>query len=83
VGLANRGRPPLTGELEVWCDFYVRRPKTTKLDSPRGDLDNFLKALWDGCNEVIWEDDKQIVVCHATKQFTEGEGHIVMEIHNV
>lgn len=27
----------------------------------RGDLDNYLKAISDACNRVVWSDDKQIV----------------------
>jgi Holliday junction resolvase RusA-like endonuclease len=73
---------PMTGHLSVECDFYVRKPKTTKLDTPRGDLDNYIKALWDGCNGVVWEDDRQIIEITAWKSFTDGDGFIVMRVED-
>lgn len=30
-------------------------------DTPRGDLDNVLKSVLDGCNKVLWDDDVQVV----------------------
>ncbi|MCK5643597.1 MAG: RusA family crossover junction endodeoxyribonuclease [Gammaproteobacteria bacterium] len=80
-----RPKPPRAGKLEVWCDFHVQKARTSKLTIPRGDLDNYVKALWDGCNNVVWLDDNQIVECHATKQFTKDRapGYITMQVKNV
>jgi Holliday junction resolvase RusA-like endonuclease len=80
-----RPKPPRFGTLEVWCDFHIQKARTSKLTVPRGDLDNYVKALWDGCNGVVWGDDNQIVECHATKQFTKDRkpGYIVLEVKNV
>lgn len=33
----------------------------------RGDLDNYLKTVLDGLNEVAWIDDKQVVKITAVK----------------
>jgi Holliday junction resolvase RusA-like endonuclease len=82
IEAAQRGMAPMTGHLSVECDFYVRKPKTTKLDTPRGDLDNYIKALWDGCNGVVWEDDRQIIEITAWKSFTDGDGFIVMRVED-
>lgn len=83
--IARRLKPPRMGKLEVWCDFYVQKARTSKLSIPRGDLDNYVKALWDGCNGKVWGDDKQIVECHATKQFTQNRspGYIELQVKNV
>jgi Holliday junction resolvase RusA-like endonuclease len=66
-------------DIVVFCDFVVRKPKTSKLTQPRGDLDNYIKALWDSCNGVVWGDDRQIIEVHATKEFGES-GYIVMRV---
>jgi Holliday junction resolvase RusA-like endonuclease len=35
----------------------------------RPDLDNIVKAITDGMNGVVYEDDSQIVSLHATKVY--------------
>ena len=40
--------------------MYVTRPKTTEKLWPRGDVDNYAKAIWDSLNTIAWEDDVQI-----------------------
>lgn len=42
----HRGAP-LTAELGATIEFVCHRPKTTKLVSPRGDIDNHIKAIFD------------------------------------
>jgi Holliday junction resolvase RusA-like endonuclease len=37
----------LTCELGATVEFICHKPKTTKLVSPRGDIDNHLKAIFD------------------------------------
>ncbi len=62
------------GPLDVWIRMYVTRPKTTKLDYPRGDVDNFAKAVMDAANGYAWVDDNQVVDLHAFKRWsTPGE----------
>jgi len=48
-----QGRPPTTEELQVQLTF-------TLPDRRRRDLDNLSKAVLDGCNKIVWEDDQQI-----------------------
>ena len=67
---------PLSGRLRVWVVFSVKKPKTTKLTTPRGDIDNYLKLLLDCCTGYIWEDDQQITHICAFKDFAVGEGFI-------
>ena len=61
---------PYEGPLKVDIEFYVTRPKKTKLGAPKADIDNFLKATLDVMNQRLWVDDTQIVEIYATKQWT-------------
>ena len=38
------------------------------------DLDNIIKAVLDGCNGVVFRDDKQVVSIHAAKEYGEAPG---------
>lgn len=68
--IPSRGLPPLEGPLEVSVRFDCYRPKATKLDIPKGDIDNYLKSILDVLTKRgYWLDDKQIVAVTATKQF--------------
>ena len=58
---------PLDYPLSVDVELYVKRPKKTKLLSPRADIDNYLKAVFDSLNGSLWEDDKQIQTVYAIK----------------
>tara|TARA_R110000824_G_scaffold319823_1_gene506805 strand:+ start:136 stop:537 length:402 start_codon:yes stop_codon:yes gene_type:complete len=60
---------PLDYPLSVDVELYVKRPKKTKLLSPRADIDNYLKAVFDSLNGSLWEDDKQIQTVYAIKQW--------------
>ena len=50
----------LKGDLRVSLHCYVTKPKSTKLQRPKADLDNYLKAIFDAFNGKVWEDDAQI-----------------------
>lgn len=77
--LADRELPAAprcaSGHLHVELEFAVRRPKTTKRTNPRGDVDNYAKAMLDAMTKKnYWGDDDQIVSLLCTKRFTsEGE----------
>lgn len=60
---------PLEGSLKVDLEFYVKQPKTTKLPQPRADIDNYIKSIFDCCNQKLWIDDAQIHSVYATKQW--------------
>ena len=38
------------------------------------DIDNVIKAVFDGLNGVAWKDDKQVVELYARKVYSENEG---------
>ncbi len=75
---------PLLGPLAVVIEVYVTRPKTTKLDYPKPDIDNYTKAVLDVLNGIMWEDDSQIISVYATKQWAEEneEGYFTIEVNN-
>lgn len=60
---------PLTDKLNVDVECYCTRPKTTKLEYPKSDVDNMAKAVLDILNKRLWEDDSQIVRLYITKQW--------------
>jgi Holliday junction resolvase RusA-like endonuclease len=50
-----------SGHLYVCVHFYVKDIDGAK----RGDVDNYVKSLFDACNGIIWTDDKQVTEVHA------------------
>lgn len=73
--LSSRGvELPITDDVIVVAEFLVKKPKTTKLSSPRGDVDNYGKGLLDilQASRVI-ADDKQVTHLTLSKAFTEGQ----------
>lgn len=74
------------GNLHVELDFVVQRPKTTKRSNPRGDVDNYAKAMLDAMTKKnYWLDDDQVVSLLCTKRFTHpGEQpYIMATIHEL
>lgn len=67
VMLAHRvahGRPLFTGRCKVEAHFY----DFTHKRGQKPDIDNFLKAIMDAGNGVLWKDDSQIVFLTASIQ---------------
>jgi Holliday junction resolvase RusA-like endonuclease len=63
-------RAPLEGALEMVVHFYIERPKSTKRDTPRYDIDNYLKGLMDAMTYAgVWHDDDQVAKVLAKKSF--------------
>ena len=62
-----RAKAPLKGALEAVIRLY-RKYKVTARQF--GDVDNHLKALFDGLQGIIFEDDAQIVRC-VVEKFTD------------
>jgi len=73
---------PIPYPLSVDVELYIKRPKTTKLDAPRADIDNYLKAVFDSMNDKLWEDDTQIRQVYATKQWAQPDedGYFILGI---
>ena len=61
---------PKGQHLKVEVQIAVEKPRTSKLTTPRGDIDNYLKAILDALTKTgIWNDDDQITILEATKEF--------------
>lgn len=57
--------------VEVHIVFVCTKPKTTKLLTPKGDIDNYLKSALDALTDAgVWDDDKIVSDAHASKRFT-------------
>ena len=61
--LKSYNAKPIEGSLSIKVKFYVKKPKNCKRKYPnvKPDLDNYLKALKDGLNGILWKDDAQVV----------------------
>jgi len=60
-----------TGALMAAVEIVAARPVTTKRAWPRGDVDNFEKAVYDEItkSQLVWADDDQIVEAMVVKRF--------------
>ena len=76
---------PLEGNLRVEVFVHVTQPKRTKLDYPKADIDNYLKAIFDCLNGKLWVDDKQVVLVHASKAWAEPgvEGFFSLRVEEI
>lgn len=65
----------LTGPLRVEIDVLVTKPRTSKLQHPSPDVDNYAKGVLDAItqSERVWKDDKQIVTLRITKTWVTGD----------
>ena len=54
-------------------NFYIKRAKTnkTKQHTQRPDIDNYMKAVLDGMQGVVFEDDSQVFEIFATKTWAD------------
>lgn len=77
-----------TGAVRLTAKFFFAVPVSRKrklaegqFHTQRPDLDNCLKSIKDGLNQVAWHDDCCVVEIHAWKLWTHGEprAEIVVE----
>lgn len=83
---AMAGRAPLEGALSVSLRFRLAVPKSAPkyqraayLSGEQAylgafDVDNLAKSILDGCNAVVWGDDRQITRLFVTKIAAEIPG---------
>lgn len=89
--MLDRGLEPFDGPLEVCMEFYrpvqaslsqkerARRLSGDHRPTVKPDLSNYIKALEDGLNGILWVDDNLIVSLQADKFYSELP-HLVVEI---
>lgn len=61
---------PLEGNLQATIEFACHRPKTTKRLNPRGDLDNYIKAILDA---VVGQSATKKVKCKLKKYINDDD----------
>lgn len=80
--------PPIDYPVEVTIICYVRRPKTTKLDFPKPDVDNYAKGILDALqgpkdDRIVLQDDSLVKRCDAEKCWAPdgdpGRIHVLIE----
>lgn len=78
------GQPVLEGALKTRVRFYIKAPqyiskvkknKQALADeiipvSKKADLDNYIKALFDSANGILYKDDGQIAEIYAAKVYS-------------
>lgn len=78
------GQPALEGALKTKVRFYIKPPqyiskvkknKQALTDeiipvSKKADLDNYIKALFDSANGILFKDDGQIAEIYASKVYS-------------
>lgn len=88
--IALAGAPLLDGPLRVRMTLWCQQPKSltkreradiadgTKRPTTKPDIDNVVKAVFDGCNAVLWRDDVQVVELTVSKHYTADAPRVVM-----
>ena len=72
--LRDKSKPYFAGRpVAILAEYIVRKPKTTKREWPRGDVDNYDKAIFDALTacKSVWVDDDQILMSVSIKRFAE------------
>lgn len=72
---ASKDVPMIWEPIDIVVEVRPKKPKTTKLPFPKGDVDNFSKAILDACTDVLWLDDWQIRHETVFKEWSEGDGY--------
>src|ERR1700689_3625509 len=65
-------KEPFKKPVSLDCYFYLSKPKKPKFTHPgvRPDIDNYLKAMMDSLNGIMWKDDSLVVKIRTEKVYT-------------
>ena len=78
-------KEPFICPIRLNCTFYIETPKSWSkkkrseamegriLPTSRPDLDNYVKSVLDGLNEILYKDDSQVIEISARKKYN-GHG---------
>ncbi|WP_262350567.1 RusA family crossover junction endodeoxyribonuclease, partial [Limosilactobacillus fermentum] len=89
--MLDRGLEPYDGPLEVCMEFYrpvqaslsqkerARRLSGVHRPTVKPDLSNYIKALEDALNGILWVDDNLIISLEAKKFYAE-QPHLIVEL---
>lgn len=81
---AMAGVAPFSGPVRVECvfvlprrrgDMWKTKPMPPLPASTRPDVDNYVKALFDGLNGTVFVDDAQVAELAARKVYAPGHGY--------
>lgn len=74
---------PIDYPVVVTIIILAPRPKTTKLDAPKPDVDNYAKGVLDAMNDVVLVDDYLVRRLECEKQWAPagdpGRIHVLIE----
>lgn len=76
---------PFDSAIKVKIIFNLKRPKSVKRLYPaiKPDIDNYIKQIFDSGNGILWVDDSLICSLYTTKQYSEGEAMIEINIEEI
>ena len=69
--------------LKVVIEFHLPKPKKSKFGywpAVRPDLDNYIKAVMDSANGILWKDDALICALFCTKVYAPDQPKIRVTI---
>jgi Holliday junction resolvase RusA-like endonuclease len=79
---SQRTGETLTGHLGCLAEIIVAKPKTTKLSTPRGDVDNYGKGCLDAATKAeVWGDDGQVIAVGISKRWAEPGEEPGVQLH--
>jgi|SRR6185369_4421281 len=68
------GIKPIDGAVSIAVIFKHKKPKNPSKSFPsQGDLDNFLKAVLDALNGIMYKDDSSIVQITTSKEYADHD----------
>ena len=91
---AMRGKSPCAGSIQVNMAIYVEPPKSWNKKnraaalnglikpSTKPDIDNVIKGIFDACNGIVYDDDKQIFSLSVIKSYGETS-RVEMRVYEV